>query len=80
MNDDKKKYKIKHDRDGCIGCAACANVCAKFWEMNGEDFKADFVGDEEISEVDFKCNMNAAESCPVNVIQISNLETGEELI
>ena len=57
--------------------------------MNGEDFKADLVGSGEkeeniqtieIEEKDFKCNMDAAESCPVNVIHISNLENGEELI
>ena len=84
-----KKYKIKHDRVNCIGCSACASVCPRFWEMNGEDFKADLVGSGEkeeylqaieIGEEDFKCNMDAAESCPVNVIHIVNLESGEELI
>ena len=83
------KFKILHNRSGCIGCQACASVCSKFWEMNDEDGFADLIdGDRleggdmelEISEADFKCNMDAAESCPVNVIHISNLESGEELI
>ena len=72
------KYIVKHDRANCIGCAACEAVCNKFWQMSG-DGKSDLKGaktDEngwqslEISEEDFQCNKEAAESCPVNVIHI----------
>lgn len=80
MSDEKKKYKISHDRPSCIGCNVCVSLCGRFWEMNDQDGQADFIGDEEITEEDFKCNMNAAEACPVNIIHITNLESGEKLI
>ncbi len=34
----------------------------------------------EIGEEDFECNKDAAFACPVNVIHITNLETGEKII
>jgi len=77
------KYKIVHDRDICIGCAACAGVCPKYWVMNS-DGKSDVVGstntgngEEEILGTndaplteDYDSNIEAAESCPVNCIHI----------
>jgi len=33
-----------------------------------------------IEEKDFEINKEAAESCPVNVIHITNKETGEKII
>lgn len=75
--------KIIHDRKGCIGCGACAAVCPDFWEMDSDGksnlkgAKAD--GNNFILEVpDQKCNMNAAQSCPVNVIHLE--EEGKKLI
>lgn len=81
------KYKIKHEREDCIGCGACAAICEKFWEMNS-DGKSDLIGSQkdgtneilEIEEKDFEENLEAAESCPVNVIHIKNLENDEDLI
>lgn len=81
------KYKITHDRPGCIGCAACTSVCPAYWEM-GADGKSSLKGSSaegdktgrEIEEADFSCNKNAADSCPVNVIHLKNLESGEEII
>ena len=82
------KYKIKHDRPNCIGCGACATINEEFWEMNA-DGKSDLKDAEkledgteelEIDEKDFESNREAAESCPVNVIHIKNLETDEDII
>ncbi|MBI2130256.1 ferredoxin [Candidatus Woesearchaeota archaeon] len=82
------KYKLEHDRPNCIGCAACAAVAPKFWTMH-EDGKSDIVGCKNredgweelgIAESDFQNNKEAAESCPVNVIHITNKETGEKII
>ncbi|MBU0981502.1 ferredoxin [Patescibacteria group bacterium] len=84
-----KKFKIRHDRDGCIGCTSCANICPRFWQMNEQDGLADLQdakrltsGDTEltISEEDFEDNMEAAESCPVNVIHLVDIGSGNELI
>ena len=86
--DISKKFRILHDRPNCIGCAACAAVAPDFWTMS-EDGKSDIIGsikkDDEteeldISEKDFVCNKEAADSCPVNVIHIINKETGEKII
>lgn len=83
-----KKYKILHDRPGCIGCSACAAVAPDHWEMN-DDGLSDIKGgknredswqEKEISEEEFKENMEAAESCPVNVIHLKRLEDDKDLI
>ncbi|MCF7866423.1 ferredoxin [Candidatus Woesearchaeota archaeon] len=83
-----KKYKLLHDRPGCIGCSACAAVAPDFWEMS-DDGKSDIKGgkdkedgwqEKDISEDEFQENMEAAESCPVNVIHLKKLENNEDLI
>ncbi len=77
------KYKIVHDRDICIGCAACASVCPNYWSMNS-DGKSDVKGatktgnggeevvgsNEAPLTADYDCNKEAADSCPVNCIHI----------
>jgi len=75
-------YKIKHDKDECIGCSACVSVCDD-WEM--EDMKAIFKGakynEQEKAEVDLEEigeNQEAAEVCPVNCIHIK--KDGKDII
>jgi len=84
----KKKYKIIYDREGCIGAAACAAEFPERWEMS-QDGKADLVDSEKVNETEYileigeeelEAMMRAAQSCPVNVIHIIDLETGEKLI
>jgi len=79
------KYKIVHDREICIGCAACAGVCPKYWVMNS-DGKSDVVGatvengmellgsNENPLTEDYDSNIDAAESCPVNCIHIHEID------
>jgi len=82
------KFMVKHDRENCIGCGACANVYPEDWEMN-EDGKSSFKkgkrlddGSEEgnIPDDHYDGNKEAAEACPVNVIHIINKETKEKII
>lgn len=78
-----EKYKIVHDRDICIGCAACASVCPKYWEMES-DGKSSIIGHEKTGngeeEVlgplteDYEDNIDAAESCPVNCIHVFKIK------
>jgi ferredoxin len=82
-----KKYKIEHNKPDCIGCGACAAVCPEFWEMEeahstikGSKKRSDGWEELEISERDLECNKEAAESCPVNVIHITDLEKKKKLI
>jgi len=75
--------KITHDRNICIGCGACAAVCPDFWKM-ADDGKSDLAGAKKESDSfvlelpDKKCNLSAAQSCPVNCIHLE--EGGKKLI
>ena len=83
------KYKIYLKREECIGAAACVAVNRKVWQLM-DDGKVDIIGgtkldngDQEMivetDEEEFKKNIESAEVCPVNVIIITNLETGEQV-
>jgi len=69
-------YKIEHDVSGCIGCGACASICPKYWTMAGAKSKP---LKKEFPDADLKCNKEAAESCPVNVIHIID-DKGKKVI
>lgn len=82
------RYRITLDRVNCIGCGACAAICPNRWKME-DDGKSQIIGGEEaeegrfvkdIEEAEFPDNHEAANSCPVNVIHLKNLDTDEELI
>ena len=83
-----KKYKVVYDREGCIGFGGCA-AASPFWEMVEDGKKADLLGAKKnkagffeliIDEKDFSKNKDAAEICPVKVIKIFDLETGEQVV
>lgn len=90
-NGNTKRYKIVYDREGCIGAAACVAAYPERWSLV-DDGKADIIGDGatknddntqqelEFSEEEFQKMMDAAQSCPVNVIHVVDLESGERLI
>ncbi len=88
VNIDLMAIKIEHDRPNCIGCAACAGVSPDHWEMNA-DGKSDVIGgtkrddeweEKDLSDAEYDANMQAAQSCPVNVIHLVKKETGERII
>ncbi|MBN2368679.1 ferredoxin [Candidatus Woesearchaeota archaeon] len=79
---------MQHNRPECIGCGACAVIAPDFWEMN-DDGKSDIVDGKDmpngwqekiIQEKDFDLNLEAAESCPVEVIHIIDNETNKKII
>lgn len=81
------KYKVLYERVGCIGAAVCVAVFPKYWDMN-PDGKADLLGsiksgdsfEVELDESELEQMKQAAEGCPVNVIHITNVQTGEKII
>lgn len=81
------KYTLQQKHEECIGCGACVSACDKFWKMNS-DGKADLISGKKgksgmvertMDEKDLKCNKEAADMCPVNIIHIID-EKGKKLI
>lgn len=60
--------KPKVDRDLCIGCGLCEGICPSVFQMDDENIAIVIV--DEISQEDQDCSKDAAESCPVNAIQL----------
>lgn len=56
------------DRDGCISCGLCASTCPEVFRMDDEDLAEVYVDviPEEVEDM----AQEAAESCPVSVINI----------
>ncbi|MEM3126855.1 MAG: ferredoxin [Candidatus Woesearchaeota archaeon] len=87
----KKKYKIEYERESCIGAGACTVVSPYLFQMDNEN-KATMIKEGakktpkkeeiilELDQDELEELKQAAEACPVNVIHITDLETGERLI
>jgi ferredoxin len=72
--------RIIQEKSKCIGCGACASLCAKYFEMQ-DDGKAHIIGSNLIDKESEKyekiieeqsCAKEAAEGCPVQCIEIKN--------
>ncbi len=69
--------KIIFERNKCIGCGTCCVICPSFWEM-GDDGRAELVGGNENNGIvereieEESCNGDAAQSCPVQCIHVSD--------
>jgi ferredoxin len=58
--------KITIIKDLCIGCGSCAAICPKTFEL--KDGKA-YAKKSKIDKI--TCEKEAADSCPVNAINIT---------
>ena len=56
---------IKVNQTICIGCGACASLCPNGFRLNADN-KA-----EPIDQKDIECAGKAAESCPVQAIEVN---------
>ena len=81
-------FKIEHDKANCIGCGACTAVCSQFFEMEGD--KSHLIGSKaggpysggeelEVADKDQPKVLEAAKSCPVNVIHVLD-KSGKQLV
>ncbi len=84
------KFKIEFDRSNCIGAGACVAVFPEAWIMQA-DGKPNLTGSDvkntefqeiivDVSKQELEKHLMAARSCPVLVIHVTNLETGEKLV
>ncbi len=83
------KFRIEYDKSGCIGAAACVAIDDQLWVLDDEG-KADLTGHkiegklqtlevEATDEDKIKKIVESAKVCPVLIIKVTNLDTGEEL-
>lgn len=61
--------KVMIDRDGCIGCGLCAQTCPEVFAI-GEDGLAEVYALPSEKTAGKVCE--AAESCPVSVINVDD--------
>ena len=69
-----KKYRIKIDRNLCIGAATCVALAMKTFALDSEN-KAIILDENGDSANDIRL---AAERCPTKAIILENSETGEQ--
>lgn len=82
----KKRKKILHFRDNCIGCNSCTEHAPGNWEISPIDGKAclkraiekDGIFQAEISELEVEANKAAGRDCPVGVIRVLD-EQGKDI-
>ena len=76
------KFQIRHKRPECIGCGVCAEVAPHIWSMD-EDGLAKLQdvsrvwGEFDFGEVYEESNaelMEAQNTCPVNIINITPIK------
>ncbi|NMA65535.1 MAG: ferredoxin [Clostridiaceae bacterium] len=56
------------DRDGCIACGLCPDICPEVFRMADDGFAEVYV--DEVPEDAEDTAQEAAESCPVSVIHV----------
>jgi len=80
-----KKFYIKLNKDKCIGCGSCSVLCEKYFEMDENGLshlkKSNREGEYEILgskeeplKEDYESTKEAEESCPVNAIEVVELD------
>jgi ferredoxin len=59
--------RVSVDEDSCTGCGLCVDVCPELFEMEGDIARAKV---SEVPEGQEDCAEEAAESCPVEAIDL----------
>lgn len=60
--------KAKLDRDGCISCGVCPEICPEVFRMADDGIAEVYV--EDVPEDAEEKAVEAQESCPVSVIEV----------
>lgn len=56
------------DRDGCISCGLCTDICPDVFRMADDGLAEVYV--DEVPEESEACAKDAEDSCPVSVISV----------
>jgi len=70
-----EKFKVCIDRDECIGDGACVHEAPESFELDDEH-KAILLDD---STEDEEAILDAARSCPLDIIYLTDPKTGEQV-
>jgi len=60
--------KATIDREGCISCGLCAELCPKVFRMADDGLAEAYT--DPVPEAEEKAAVEAQESCPVSVIKV----------
>ncbi|MFQ6087962.1 MAG: ferredoxin [Candidatus Methanofastidiosia archaeon] len=63
------RYKVELDKEECIGCGACENICPELFALKSDVAE---VLEEEIN--DPACAKEACEMCPVECIKVKKIK------
>lgn len=63
MSEEKKRYQIRFDAEGCIGAGKCAEEAPEFWKLNIETGIAEPL-QPTFDQDDLEQNLRAAKACP----------------
>ena len=68
-------YKIKYDKQACVGCGMCASMYPEYWTMvetsSGSKAKP---RKQQVSEEELDENEAAADSCPSGAIKVEKIK------
>ena len=75
----KKKFVLSQQKNGCIGCGACATYSPDCWRINKDTGKAELIDGilknnmvvAEVNDNLLEENKKAAAACPVQIIKLS---------
>tara|TARA_B100001964_G_scaffold42829_1_gene47515 strand:+ start:528 stop:770 length:243 start_codon:yes stop_codon:yes gene_type:complete len=70
-----RKITVSVDHDVCVGNAMCVTIATKAFELNDDRQAAPASPDGDTEEL----ILEAAESCPVAAITVTDADTGEQL-
>lgn len=71
-----RKYKVRVDRNLCIGAATCVAVAPKAFELDNEAKAIVLPTAEEESD---ETILEAARGCPVAAIIITDVQSGKQI-
>lgn len=83
-----KQLKIKYYQQKCIGVGSCAKLAPNYFQMdnnqakllNAKKEKDYYVLEVACTDEQYKAIIAAGTNCPVNVIEVIEMETGKTLV